>query len=62
MGEFVGLVFKSCSALRPGALGERADLGAVDNEGMAVTAVPGKWYRTSSWTPQLWCVGEVCLD
>lgn len=34
MEEFVGLVFKSCSALRPGALGERGDLGAVDTEGM----------------------------
>lgn len=38
--EFGGL--RVCSALRPGALGEGGDLGAVDNEGVAVTAVPGK--------------------
>lgn len=42
MEEFVGLVFKSCSALRPGALGERGDLGAVDTEGVAVPAFRGK--------------------
>lgn len=51
--EFGGL--RVCSALRPGALGEGGDLGAVDNEGVAVLLSQA---RTSSWT-QLWDVGEV---
>lgn len=43
-GESFGRVWGFEGLLSPqaGALGEGGDLGAVDNEGVAVTAVPGK--------------------